>query len=72
MTTTVRRRLIQMSAGIMLLSAAPLAFASNGVSMNDACAMMDTGTCCAGSGTCVIGSYIEHNAFYQATGKCVY
>jgi len=31
----------------------------------------DTGTCChGGSSTCVIGTYIEKNAWYKADGPC--
>lgn len=68
-----RRRLVQMSAAIMVLSAAPMAFASTGVQTNDACAqdpITDKGTCCPGTGTCVIGNYIEHNAYYKSDGAC--
>jgi hypothetical protein len=66
------RRLIQAAAALMLIVAAPLAFTSKGVEVNNACAQseVDTGTCCTGSGTCVIGNYIEHGAYYKATGPC--
>jgi len=29
-----------------------------------------TGTCCPGLGTCVIGNYVEHNAYYLKNGPC--
>ena len=31
----------------------------------------DTGTCCSGgSGTCVIGTYVQEMAWYEPTGPC--
>ena len=34
-------------------------------------AFFDSGTCCPGGvGTCVIGSYVEKNAFYYNEGAC--
>jgi hypothetical protein len=31
----------------------------------------DTGTCCSGgSGTCVIGTYVQQMAWYEKSGPC--
>jgi hypothetical protein len=62
--------LIRALAIIVLISAAPLAFSSNGVGVNDACATAQTGSCCPYNAMCCVNGVCYFGYDWHSGGGC--